>query len=373
MHRALLLLPLLAGCSIRDVSFIGPGVGGDGGGDGGSGDGPGTGGPMRKLYVLDATRGIYRFDKNPTTGMLTLASSNPTALPSSLNGGEIVTSRDGTRLYVSQFDVTTPNNGQVTGYQISATGDLTRINTIPQLPCNPMGLSLHPQGNFLVIGCNRAIAVFSLGADGALSTPSLFQTPATSSIQALLGPNATCLFAGDGSTAGVGVMPYVVDTTGTPNSLSLSPVAGVRKMVVSPTGTALFLATPNPGGAVSVGAIQMTCAVGTINAMPTAPLGGNTYELLFDPSGQYLIAAGADVRSFSVSGTSVTPVSGSPFLTGATFYDAKMDPAVPDKLYLLHAGTVGVEIASFNAGVITPISGSIAATGGNSQRFTFAP
>jgi len=363
MPRALIVLALFSACTVRDVTFIGPGVG-----DAGFMDGPVPGQPMRWLFLLDGST-IRRVDKNQTTGLLT-QSTYSMALPNNQVGIEIVTGKDGVHLYVLQLD---PINavGQVSAFQISATGQLTLVNTVP-LQCTSSSMALHPQGGFLVAGCGRQVSTLKINADGSVAAPVSVTTQASGRLIVVINPTGTCVFAGEDGATSVGVLAFQFRTDGTLASApgTGSPVA--NDVMVSPTGSHVYLASQATPNSLWVGSIQTTCGIGTMSSR--VAVGANTYEMLADPSGEYLILTGNDVRTYAIN-SAYAEVAGSPFFAGVNYYDATIDPAVPDKIYLLtiQAGAAAVQVASFSAGVLAMISGSTVSAGTNSQHFALAP
>jgi 6-phosphogluconolactonase len=225
---------------------------------------------------------ILTFAIDPSTGALT--SSSTLSAPS--KGNIIVQAVDpsGKYLYASN---SSPNGPAISVYAISSTsGALTEIAGSPFLFNPPVGI----QSDLSVIPAPSGEFVYAVVTDGTTTPPVVFSFSVSPTTNAL---------------AVVSSSPLPV---GSPESIALSS-----------TGNFLFLASP--GNNLTV--FGADASSGTISPTPLSqiPLQDYRGRVLIDPTGQFLIFNNGEntALSYKIDGATgaLTPVSGSPFTTGA--------------------------------------------------------
>jgi hypothetical protein len=360
MQKQLVLLVALAACRIPDEHYTHIGDLGDAGpgGDGAPGvDAAPNPNALTRGYLFDFQTGIYRLNKDPGTGALTLADPNPTVAGGATSG---VSNKEGTHLYA----VLGASN-QLIDFAIAPSGTLTQQAIVQTGGCAPTSARLHPGGKFLAVGCSNAqIAIVPIAASGALGNPVL-TAAGTTPVTPAFTPNGSCM--------------YFTDLSGPATSRILAfqfnPVTGA----VAPSGGAPGPSIPrglavHPGGATAYmagsGTIQpyIVDASCGLSPMASLPVGGNTQAITIDPPGGRLFVTGTEVYAFTIAGTgTLTAIPGSPFLaTGTTMDGVTMDPAVPNLLYITGRGYSGSVVAQIGAnGVISQVSSLTVGGGGD--------
>ncbi len=167
-----------------------------------------------------------------------------------------------------------------------------------------------------------------------------------------------------------------------PNSGILTQLVGspviagqaVQSLVVHPSGKVLFAANSGEGDV----SIFTIAANGEITLQPPNTLVGTAPTLLaMDPGGNYLYVGNSgsyNISVFSISTAGATPtltqVTGSPFPIGMTPINMEVSPA-GGFLYVTGAGTSTgsntgyIEVFSLSSGILTPLSDSPFITGAN--------
>lgn len=200
----------------------------------------------------------------------------------------------------------------------------------------PAGIAFNPSGSALWVACRGAnkIATFTLGWDIAGLAPTYLDTDAG-------GEPTSVVFSPDGQHAFVSLPKlgsilsyFLVPNDATPlakmafkvGAMGVSP-AGLQ---VDPSSRTLYVADTN-GAAIYAFAIDPSSAGLTPTAPASVTSPANPFALAFDPSGKFLVAAGAGnggtpggVGAYAVGASgALTAVSGGPTLP-STFLGAAM-------------------------------------------------
>lgn len=343
MQKKLVLLVALAACRIPDEHYTHVGDLGDAGpgGDGAPGvDAAPNPNAQTHGYLFDFQTGIYRVNKDPTTGALALADPNPTVTGGAPSG---VANKEGTHLYA-----VLGASSQIIDFSIAPSGVLTQQAIVPTGNCAPTAARLHPGGRFLAVGCsNSLIAIMPIAPSGALGTAVL--TPAGSiPITPAFTPNGSCLYFTDlNGPATSRVLAFQFNpATGavTASGAATGPITP-RGLAVHPSGGFAYAGGSN---AIHAYGIDATCGLAPLGALP---VGGNTQGITIDPPGGRLFVTGTEVYAFTIAGSGMlTAIPGSPFLASGTTMDgATMDPAVPNLLYITGRGYSGSFVAQISA------------------------
>ena len=265
------------------------------------------------LYVANYSSNsvsVYAIDYD--TGQL---SSSGTAIPTGNNPAAVVVDPSNSYLYVANW-----SDGTVSAYTISA-GVATAITGSPYIVgTDPFALAVDPSGNFLYVtnyGSND-VTVFSIGVGtGELTTisGSPFGT-GTGPVAIAIDPTDT--FAYVANETSDSISEFALDpTTGALTVVTGSPLgtgSAPESLVVAPTGSYLYGA--NVTSANAVGTFGLTATTGVLSIASTVAAGSLPLSVAVDPAGTFVYAANynsGSVSVYSVSGSTLTAVSGSPF------------------------------------------------------------
>jgi 6-phosphogluconolactonase (cycloisomerase 2 family) len=261
--------------------------------------------------------------------------------------------------------VVTPSNtllyvGSATGifvYFINSDGSLSTPSTGSQ-PAGVVAaaLAVSPDGQWLIAldGMTRQIDIFQINAStGALTSVT---NPATYSITSgtwtpsdvRVSPDGTLIFAALG-TAGDVVFTFNTTTGAATSSQALAlgdAATGDFGLAVSPKTSYLYIARSGTNGGVAVYSIGSGGLLTSVTGSPFAA-GSGTFSVALDSTGTYVYAANRTdgtisgytiVPSTTVSGLSLTPLSGSPYKSGTTVQSIGVDST---NKYLLAAAAGG--------------------------------
>jgi 6-phosphogluconolactonase len=328
-----LVLPVFTGCS----DFFPPiNSGGSGGGT-----------TSNRVYVANqAASSIGAF----AIGTGTLAAVHNSPFATSYKPLSIVVTPKNTLLYV----------GSATGifvYFINSDGSLTAPSTGSQ----PAGvfapaLAVSPDGQWLIAldGRTQQLDVFQINAStGALSsvTAPATYSPTSGTWQpsdVRVSPDGTLIFAALG-TAGDIVFTFNTTTGVATSSQALATgnvATGDYGLAVSAKTTYLYIARSGTNGGVAVYSIGSGGSLTPVTGTPFAA-GSGTFSVALDSTGTYVYAANRTdgtisgytiVPSTTVLGLSLTPLSGSPYTSGATVQSIGIDST---NKYLLAAAVGG--------------------------------
>jgi 6-phosphogluconolactonase len=364
-------LPTLVGCS----GFFVP-ENDNGGGTGGGGTATGS------VYVANLSRSslggfgvvpaVAAVPAVPATGTTPAVPAVPatpaalskiTGLPTALNYQPIsmVVTRANTFLYVGAV-------GGIYLYAINSNGSLT----IPTANSKPAGvyavsMAISPDGQWLIAldGTTQQLDIFQINATtGALSSinpPAVYSilsgTWAPSSVR--ISPNGQLIFAALGNA---GDVVFTFNTT--------SGIAVSSAILQAPTTTTsdfglavdsntayLYIARSGTQGGVAVYSIG---ANGSLNAVTGSPFaaGSGTYDVLLNSIGSYVYAANrtdgtisgyAIVSGATVSALTLTPLSGSPYASGAGVQSLGLDSKGQYLLAAAAGGSPDLSMYSFDA------------------------
>jgi 6-phosphogluconolactonase (cycloisomerase 2 family) len=312
--------------------------------NGGGGSGGGT--TSNRVYVANqAANSIGGF----AIGTGTLAAVNNSPLATSYKPFSMVVTPNNALLYV----------GSATGifvYFINSDGSLTTPSTGSQpAGVSAPALTVSPDGQWLIAldGTTQQLDLFQINAStGALTS---VQKPATYSTTSgtwqpsdvRVSPDGTLIFAALG-TAGDVVFTFNTTTGIAASSQGLSTgntATGDYGLAVSKTGY-LYIARSGTNGGVAVYNIGSGGLLTPVTGTPFAA-GSGTFSVTLDSTGTYVYAANRTdgtisgytiVPSTTVLGLSLTPLSGSPYLSGTTVQSIGIDST---NKYLLAAAVGG--------------------------------
>jgi DNA-binding beta-propeller fold protein YncE len=299
--------------------------------------GAGTGGPFGSAGGLqEAADGRYLLATDPASNQISVLRIKP-------NGGlQLVEVEDSngttpTSIAVHGSLVYVANGGaggsNYTGFRLNAGGHLSPIaGSTVALPDNalPGHVLISPDGRRLVatrVGPNAGpsfLDAFRIGADGRLTAApgSPFAAQRIGPFGSTFSPtNGDQLFvsnAHDGAGAG-SVSAYDVAADGTLSAIGGSPCADNQTapcwVAISPDGDEL-VAINTASGSVSRYTVATNGTLGLVGSTPfTSPTGLRPFDAAISPDGGflYVVDAGvAKVSAFSVEGTTINEIAGSP-------------------------------------------------------------
>jgi 6-phosphogluconolactonase (cycloisomerase 2 family) len=343
-----MVLPLFIGCS----DFFPP-IHGGGGGGGGS--------TVNRVYVANRqARSIGGF----VIGTGTLAAVNNSPLATSYGPLSIVVTPNNSLLYVGA-------NIGIFVYFINSDGSLTTPSTGSQ-PAGVFAASLavSPDGQWLIAldGTTQQLDIFQINATtGALSSVTAPATySATSGVwqpsQVRFSPDGTLIFAALG-TAGDVVFTFNTTTGVATSSQTLATgntATGDYGLAISPKTTYLYIARSGTNGGVAVYSIGAAGALSPVNGSPFAA-GSGTFDVALDNTGTYVYAANRTDGTISgytivpsttnTAALSLTPISGSPYPSGAFVQSLGADSTGKYILAAAFSGGPDLTMYSFDATV----------------------
>jgi 6-phosphogluconolactonase len=342
------VLPVFTGCS----SFFPPLK--DGGGSSG-------GTTSNLVYVANqATNSIGAF----AIGTGTLAAVNNSPVATTYKPLSMVVTPSNTLLYVGS------STGGIFVYFINSDGSLSTPSTGSQ-PAGVVApaMAVSPDGQWLIAldGTTQQLDIFQITAStGALTSVT---APATYSATSgtwqpsdvRVSPNGTLIFAALG-TAGDAVFTFNTTTGVATSSQALNTgnvATGDYGLAINASTTYLYIARSGTNGGVAVFSIGSGGSLTSVTGSPFAA-GSGTFSVALDSTGTYVYAANRTdgtisgytiVPSATALGLSLTPLSGSPYLSGSTVQSIGVDAT---NKYLLAAAVGGgpdLTMYSFDATV----------------------
>lgn len=329
-----LVLPAFTGCS----DFFPPIKGG----------GSGGGSTLNRVYVANQTaNSIGGF----AIGTGTLAAVNNSPLATGYKPLSMVVTPNNSLLYV----------GAATGIFVYFINSSDGSLTTPSTGSQPAGvfaasLAVSPDGQWLIAldGTTQQLDIFQINAStGGLTSVNAPTTYSTSSgtwqpTQVRVSPDGTLIFAALG-TAGDVVFTFNTTTGVAASSQTLATgdvATGDYGLAVNSATTYLYIARSGKSGGLAVFSIG---AGGALNPVTRSPFsaGSGTFSVTLDKSGAYVYAANRTDGTISgytiVPGTttaalSLTPLSGSPYTSGAGVQSIGVDATGK---YLLAAAVNG--------------------------------
>ena len=345
---AAIMLPVFTGCT----GFFPP-VDNSGGGTGATGN---------QVYVLNqTTKSVSGFVMGTAT--LTAVNGSPVALGSQPSA-EVVTPNN-SFLYVA-------GQGSISPYLINANGSLTEPTggAVPVV-VTATSLAVSPDGQWLIALDNsvQQLDIYQINSTtGALTTASaptyvLHQGAGTwHPSMVKVSPDGTLIFAALG-TGGDVVFTFDTTTGTAVQSQSLANVdasTGDVGLAIDPKTAYLYIARSGNSGGVSVYTIGSGGVLNSVTGSPFAA-GNGTMSVVLDGTGTYVYAANRTDGTISgytiVAGTtpaalSLTPLSGSPYKSGASVQSLGIDRTGK---YLLAASVGGsADLTMYSFDITTP-------------------
>jgi 6-phosphogluconolactonase len=310
------------------------------------GGGSGTGGTGDFVYIANGSKSsVGGF----TVGTDTLTAIN--GLPSALG-------------YVPQALVVTPNNSflyvagtsTISLYFINSNGALTAPSTgSQQVTVLATSLAVSPDGQWLIAldGNIQQLDIYQINSStGALTTVGTAAYTVASGTwiptSVKVSPDGTLIFAALG-TGGDAIFTFnTVTGQAASNNLSIqfgNTQTSDNGFAIDSTTTHLYIARSGVNGGVAVYNIG---SGGTLSAVAGSPFaaGNGTFSLAMDSTGAYVYAANRLDNSISgytivpptaTAGLSLTPLKGSPYVSGVSVQSLGLDNTGK---YLL-AGAIG--------------------------------
>jgi 6-phosphogluconolactonase len=338
------VLPVFTGCG----GFFPP-INNGGGGGGGS--------TSNRVYVANQTAGsIGAF----AIGAGTLTAVNNTPLAAGFTPLSMAVTANNGLLYV----------GSAIGifvYFINSNGSLT----VPSTGSQPAGvfataMAVSPDGQWLIVldGTTQQLDIFQINlSTGALTSVT---APATYSISSgvwqpsdvRVSPDGTLIFAALG-TAGDVVFTFNTTTGVATSSQSLATgntATADFGLAVSPKTTYLFIARSGTNGGVAVYSIGSGGALSPVTGTPFAA-GSGTFSVVLDPTGTYVYAANRTdgtisgytiVPGATTAALALTPLSGSPYASGAAVQSLGIDSTGKFLLAAASGGSPDLTMYSFD-------------------------
>jgi 6-phosphogluconolactonase (cycloisomerase 2 family) len=239
---------------------------------------------------------------NATTGALTPNSGNPFSVSVDLGCPEFLPA-DNFAYAISELG----NSGnQLAAYSVGGDGSLTQTNTLT-LPYTPQGLTVDPLGQYVYLVVanstqpNGLAFIYGYQVDpdtGALTAlqNSPWSLPATSAGSLSFHPSGNFLYFAN--LSGNNISQFAVDrATGNLTSLGADATLGCTNPVAiqfSPDGAQAYATCESTGSLLqifSVGSNGLLTPVTT----PALSAGAVPYQILADPSGQYVYIVGSGI------------------------------------------------------------------------------
>ena len=217
------------------------------------------------------------------------------------------------------------------------TGALTQVSQVFNLPCIPHDLTVTPTGSWLGITCEgtsggEVVSLVRDPATGTLGTPVSVPTGGDSPQGISVTPDGNFVIVVNQATNNVSV--FSLDSgTGALTAVAGSPFpsgSGPAPVAIDPSGKFVFVGNTG-GNNLSVYSVD---SAGGLTPVPGSPiaLGSNAQpsSISVDPTGKfvYLAIVPKEVAGFSLdpSTGSLTPIKGSPFSLGAVTRDTVFVP-----------------------------------------------
>ena len=347
---AAMILPVFTGCT----GFFPP-INGGGGGTGATGN---------QVYVLNqTTKSVGGFVVG--TGTLKAVNNSPVTLGSQ-PFAEVVTPNDAFLYIAAQASINL--------YLINSDGSLSAPSTgAEQNAVTAASLAVSPDGQWLIAldSFTQQLDIYQINSStGALTAQA--QSPATYSLHAGAGtwqpsmvtvsPDATLIFAALG-TGGDVVFSFNTTTglaTQVQSLANANPSTGDYAVAVDPKTAYLYVARSGTNGGVAVYIIGSGGALNSVTGSPFAA-GTGTQSVILDSTGTYVYAGNrtdGTISGYTIApGTtqaalSLTPLSGSPYMSGTSVQSLGIDRTGK---YLLAAAVGGApDLTMYSFDITTP-------------------
>lgn len=226
--------------------------------------------------------------------------------------------------------------GTVSGFTVG-TGTLKAVSGSPlTLGYQPVAMAVTRNNKFLYVATLGNINVYTINADGSLSTPSTGTGVAIVNVVSMdVSPDGQWLVALDGNTLVAQIDVFQINaTTGALTSVTTGQLAIPNAVVnpkmvkIAPNGALVFAALGSGGDVV----FNFDTSTGALLTSQNLAVSNQTSDngLAIDNASAYLYIArsgtGGGVRVFAIgSGGSLNEISGSPFASGGQAYSVVLD------------------------------------------------
>jgi 6-phosphogluconolactonase len=270
------------------------------------------------------TTGTYEITVTGTSGSASTTTSVCVTVGSS-SGNCSTASTSG------NFYVLNSGTSQIAGYYVNA-GALTALSGSPyNAPPGSLSMAIAPNGNFLYVGSENGIYVYTIAADGALTLGNSSQpVSGDQAISMQVSPDSSWLVEISASAPYVHALS-ISATTGVNRSTLVQsanlPSADVQQVAISPDELYVFVAMGTGGTAYIPFSSGNTNPFGAVNTIGLANSGGAALSVAVDPEssprlfyiGETVATSGSNsggLRVFNFS--TFKEISGSPIATGGT-------------------------------------------------------
>jgi 6-phosphogluconolactonase len=296
-----------------------------------------------------------------------------------ITGGGSSGGGTGSRVYVANQGASS-----IGAFTIGTTGTLTTVNNAPVATgYKPLSMVVTPSNALLYVGAATGIFVYFINSDGSLTAPSTGSQPAGVFAAALaVSPDGQWLIALDGTTQQLDIF-QINASTGALSSVNAPTTYSIPSGVwqpsdvrVSPNGTLIFAALGTGGDIVFT--FNTTTGVATSSqSLATGNKETGDYGLAVNANTTYLYIArsgtNGGVAVFSIgSGGALTPVTGTPFAAGTGTFAVTLDKT---GTYVYAANRTDGTVSGYTivpgtttaALSLTPLSGSPFSSGAGVQ------
>ncbi len=277
-----------------------------------------------------------------------------------INGGGSGGGSTSNRVYIANQAA-----NSIGGFAIG-TGTLAAVNNSPLATAyKPLSMVVTPNNALLYVGSSAGIFVYFINSDGSLRAPSTGSQPAGVFAPALtVSPDGQWLIALDGTTQQLDIFQINASTGGLTSvnaPATYSTTSGTWQpsdVRVSPDGTLIFAALGTAGDVVFT--FNTTSGVATSSqGLSTGNAQTGDYGLAVSAKTAYLYIArsgtNGGVAVYSIgSGGTLTPVTGTPFAAGSGTFSVALDST---GTYVYAANRTDGTISGFTIVPSTTVSG----------------
>jgi 6-phosphogluconolactonase (cycloisomerase 2 family) len=340
--------------------------------------------PVLFLYVVGQnSQNIFGFQQN--TGQA-ISPITPPSTGTTLQPAAVVVHPSGNFLYAANF-----GSNDVTMYsRNSTTGVITPLGSIPPAPVGvgPVALATDPKGQFLYVlnqgtppavtpAVAPSISAFSIDTVRGLLTEITGSPTVPTPAAFAFSQNSNFLYVANGQAGTVSAFSMASNGT-------LSPVAGspfaatgtlspnIDWVAVDPKGRFVY-ATDLANSTVVGYSIQSNGALSPLSGSPFALDASNPLGLTMDATGSFLYVADQQTNPFTTNTTgtisaftigssgALTPILGSPFLTGNGTTGSGYVTIDPKNMFLYNTNPAN---SSITASVINTTTGALTQVAG---------
>ena len=331
------------------------------------------GGPF--LYVVEqGSNNLSAFAITAANGTLTAVAGSPFATgtqPQSV----AVTPPTAPGVFVLVANAGTSNSVSV--FSIDATGAPTEVVGSPfAAGNNPQSIVVTPSGQFVLVAnaADNTVSVFSIDATGTLTPVGLPVATGTQPQAIAFSPNGQVVFVANQGSNNVSV--FTIDGTGTLTQVTGSPfAAGTSPLALGTDQTGKYLYVVNRGSN-NVSAFNINAGTGALTAISGSPfaVGTQPRSLAVDAANVYLCVGSEGSRDVTallidpatgaLSAASSTRAHGQAFSV-ALLGGSALANAAPKLAYAANSASndVSAYTIATATGALTPVTGSPFATG----------